>query len=131
MWTRRKFHRQPVHARLRHQSCGLIEPGRTLLESIQLGDLPSVGMVMIDGVVRRGRSRNTPRPWGCRWWWGEVGGGVKSLRGAGLDQARACLGARQVFRILPRWSTMALANLAKSLRWVRASACTTCQSIAS
>jgi len=63
-------------ARLRNLNCGLIEPGRaadfvfldraqhtagrTLLESIQLGDLPGVGMVMIDGVVRCGRSRNTP-----------------------------------------------------------------------
>jgi enamidase len=63
-------------ARLRNLACGLIEPGRaadfvfldraqhtagrTLLESIQLGDLPGVGMVMIDGVVRCGRSRNTP-----------------------------------------------------------------------
>ncbi|MFO1127511.1 MAG: amidohydrolase family protein [Rhodospirillales bacterium] len=34
--------------------------GRTLLESVQLGDLPGVGMVIIDGVVRIGRSRNTP-----------------------------------------------------------------------
>jgi enamidase len=63
-------------ARLRKLDCGLIEPGRaadfvfldraqhtagrTLLESLQLGDLPGVGMVMIDGVVRCGRSRNTP-----------------------------------------------------------------------
>jgi len=63
-------------ARLRNLNCGLIElgraadfvfldraqhtAGRTLLESIQLGDLPGVGMVMIDGVVRCGRSRNTP-----------------------------------------------------------------------
>jgi len=63
-------------ARLRQLDCGLIEPGRaadfvfldraqhtagrTLLESVQLGDLPGVGMVMIDGVVRCGRSRNTP-----------------------------------------------------------------------
>ena len=63
-------------ARLRNLNCGLIEPGRaadfvfldraqhtagrTLLESVQLGDLPGVGMVMIDGVVRCGRSRNTP-----------------------------------------------------------------------
>jgi enamidase len=63
-------------ARLRNLACGLIEPGRaadfvfldraqhtagrTLLESIQFGDLPGVGMVMIDGVVRCGRSRNTP-----------------------------------------------------------------------
>ena len=34
--------------------------GRTLLESVQLGDIPGVGMVMIDGLVRCGRSRNTP-----------------------------------------------------------------------
>ena len=34
--------------------------GRTMLESIALGDLPGIGMVMIDGVVRCGRSRNTP-----------------------------------------------------------------------
>ena len=34
--------------------------GRTLLESVRLGDLPGIGMVMIDGVVRAGRSRNTP-----------------------------------------------------------------------
>jgi len=34
--------------------------GRTLLESVQLGDIPGVGMVMIDGIVRCGRSRNTP-----------------------------------------------------------------------
>lgn len=63
-------------ARMRHLNCGLIEPGRaadfvfmdraqhtagsTLLESVQLGDVPGVGMVMIDGLVRCGRSRNTP-----------------------------------------------------------------------
>lgn len=63
-------------ARMRNLNCGLIEVGRdadllfmdcaqysagkTLLESIQLGDLPGIGMVMIDGVVRCGRSRNTP-----------------------------------------------------------------------
>ena len=34
--------------------------GRTLLESIQLVDLPGIGMVMIDGLVRCGRSRNKP-----------------------------------------------------------------------
>ena len=34
--------------------------GRDLLESLQLGDLPGVGMVMIDGIVRCQRSRNTP-----------------------------------------------------------------------
>lgn len=63
-------------ARIRKLDCGLIEvgraadfvfmdraqhsAGRTLLESIQLGDIPGVGMVMIDGIVRCGRSRNTP-----------------------------------------------------------------------
>lgn len=34
--------------------------GRDLLESVRLGDIPGVGMVMIDGVVRCQRSRNTP-----------------------------------------------------------------------
>ena len=63
-------------ARLRKLNCGLIEPGRAadfvfmdraqhtagrnLLESVALGDIPGVGMVMIDGIVRCGRSRNTP-----------------------------------------------------------------------
>jgi enamidase len=63
-------------ARIRKLNCGLIQPGRaadfvfmdraqhtagkTLLESVQLGDIPGVGMVMIDGIVRCGRSRNTP-----------------------------------------------------------------------
>jgi enamidase len=63
-------------ARLRGLDCGIIETGRaadfvfldraqhsagaTLLESVRLGDLPGVGMVVIDGVVRCQRSRNTP-----------------------------------------------------------------------
>ena len=63
-------------ARLRELDCGLVEPGRaadfvimdraqhtagnTLLESVRMGDLPGVSMVIIDGVVRCGRSRNTP-----------------------------------------------------------------------
>ena len=63
-------------ARLRSLDRGLIEPGRaadfvfldrpqhgagrTVLEAVELGDLPGVGMVMIDGLVRTGRSRNTP-----------------------------------------------------------------------
>ena len=63
-------------ARIRGLNCGLIETGRaadfvfmdraqhtagkTLLESVRLGDIPGVGMVMIDGIVRCGRSRNTP-----------------------------------------------------------------------
>ena len=35
-------------------------PGKTLLESIQRGDLPGIGMVIIDGAVSIQRSRNTP-----------------------------------------------------------------------
>ena len=35
-------------------------PGKNLLESVQLGNLPGVGMTIIDGVVTSGRSRNTP-----------------------------------------------------------------------
>lgn len=34
--------------------------GRDMLNSVALGDIPGVGMVMIDGIVRCGRSRNTP-----------------------------------------------------------------------
>ena len=34
--------------------------GRDMLDSVALGDIPGVGMVMIDGIVRCGRSRNTP-----------------------------------------------------------------------
>ena len=63
-------------ARLRRLNGGLIEAGRDadfvfmdraqhsagrdLLDSVQLGDIPGIGMVMIDGIVRCGRSRNTP-----------------------------------------------------------------------
>lgn len=63
-------------ARIRNLDCGLIEAGRSadfvfldtaqhsskpdLLGSIAAGDLPGIGMVMIDGQVRCGRSRNTP-----------------------------------------------------------------------
>ncbi len=63
-------------ARMRRLRQGLIEPGRPadfvfldkaqhsagrdLLDSVRLGDIPGVGMVMIDGVVRCQRSRNTP-----------------------------------------------------------------------
>ena len=63
-------------ARMRKLDCGLIEVGRAadfvlmdkaqhsagsnLLESVRLGDLPGIGMTVIDGVVRTGRSRNTP-----------------------------------------------------------------------
>ncbi len=35
-------------------------PGKDILESVQLGNLPGVGMTVIDGVVRSLRSRNTP-----------------------------------------------------------------------
>jgi enamidase len=34
--------------------------GRDLLHSVQLGDIPGIGMTVIDGVVRTQRSRNTP-----------------------------------------------------------------------
>ncbi|MBC7600543.1 MAG: amidohydrolase family protein [Polaromonas sp.] len=63
-------------ARIRKLNCGLIEvgrdadfvfmdkaqhtAGRDLLDSVKRGDIPGVGMVMIDGLVRCGRSRNTP-----------------------------------------------------------------------
>jgi len=63
-------------ARIRNLRGGLIEAGRvadlvfldraqhtagkTLLESVALGDIPGVGMVIIDGIVRCWRSRNTP-----------------------------------------------------------------------
>lgn len=63
-------------ARMRNLDCGLIEVGRAadfvfmdapqhsagknLLESVRLGDLPGIGMTVIDGVVRTERSRNTP-----------------------------------------------------------------------
>ena len=63
-------------ARMRKLDCGLIEIGRAadfllmdraqhssgsdLLDSVRKGDLPGVGMVVIDGIVRCGRSRNTP-----------------------------------------------------------------------
>jgi enamidase len=63
-------------ARMRNLDCGLIEAGRsadfvfldaaqhsagkTLLESVALGDLPGIGMTVIDGVVHSERSRNTP-----------------------------------------------------------------------
>jgi enamidase len=34
--------------------------GADLLDSVQKGDLPGIGMVVVDGIVRCGRSRNTP-----------------------------------------------------------------------
>jgi enamidase len=63
-------------ARMRDLDCGLIEagraadfvlidqaqhsPGKNILESIEQGNLPGIGMTIIDGIVRTGRSRNTP-----------------------------------------------------------------------
>ena len=63
-------------AKIRKLNCGLIEVGRAadfvfmdraqhtagrdLLDSVRLGDIPGIGMVMIDGIVRCERSRNTP-----------------------------------------------------------------------
>ncbi len=63
-------------ARMRDLDCGIIEvgksadfilidraqhaPGKDMLESIHQGNLPGVGMTVIDGVVRSHRSRNTP-----------------------------------------------------------------------
>jgi enamidase len=63
-------------ARMRELDSGLIELGRSadfvfldkaqhsagkhLLDSVRLGDLPGVGMTVIDGIVRSQRSRNTP-----------------------------------------------------------------------
>lgn len=35
-------------------------PGKTILESVELGNLPGIGMTIIDGAVTSQRSRNTP-----------------------------------------------------------------------
>jgi enamidase len=34
--------------------------GKDILHSVALGDLPGIGMTIIDGIVRTQRSRNTP-----------------------------------------------------------------------
>lgn len=63
-------------AKLRNLDSGLIQVGKSadfvfmdraqhsagsnILDSVRKGDLPGIGMVMIDGIVRVGRSRNTP-----------------------------------------------------------------------
>jgi enamidase len=63
-------------ARIRKLDAGLIAPGhpadfvfldrpqhsagRDVSEAIELGDIPGIGMVVIDGIVRLARSRNTP-----------------------------------------------------------------------
>ena len=61
---------------MRNLDCGIIQAGRaadfvfldraqhsaatTCSTASEKGDLPGVGMVVIDGLVRCGRSRNTP-----------------------------------------------------------------------
>jgi len=63
-------------ARIRKLDCGLVALGRAatfvmidkaqhsagknLLDSVQKGDFPGIGMVIVDGLVSTGRSRNTP-----------------------------------------------------------------------
>src|SRR5689334_1846993 len=63
-------------AKMRQLDCGLVKEGKAadfvlmdkaqhssgkdLLDSVQKGDLPGIGMVIIAGLVRCGRSRNTP-----------------------------------------------------------------------
>ncbi|WP_413874852.1 amidohydrolase family protein [Albidovulum sp.] len=63
-------------ARMRDLDCGIIAPGKaadfvfldmaqhapgkTMLGSVHQGNLPGVGMTVIDGIVRTTRSRNTP-----------------------------------------------------------------------
>src|SRR5499433_2540806 len=63
-------------SKIRHLDCGMIAPGhaanfvlmdqaqhssgKNVLESIQRGDLPGIGMVIVDGLVSAQRSRNTP-----------------------------------------------------------------------
>jgi enamidase len=63
-------------AKMRQLDCGLVKEGmaadfvimdkaqhssgKDLLDSVRKGDLPGIGMVIIDGIVRCGRSRNTP-----------------------------------------------------------------------
>ncbi|MGI9520654.1 MAG: amidohydrolase family protein [Hyphomicrobiaceae bacterium] len=63
-------------ARMRELNCGVIAigkdadfilidraqhaPGKNILESIQQGNLPGLGMTVIDGIIRSDRSRNTP-----------------------------------------------------------------------
>jgi enamidase len=63
-------------AKIRKLACGLVTPGRDatfvmldraqhsagkdILDSIQKGDLPGIGMMIVDGAVSTQRSRNTP-----------------------------------------------------------------------
>ena len=69
-------------ARMRALDCGIIEIGRSadfvimdraqhsagknILDSVRLGDLPGIGMTIIDGIVRTRRSRNTRLQPRCR-----------------------------------------------------------------
>jgi enamidase len=63
-------------AKIRKLDCGLVAPGhaatfvmfdkaehssgKDVLDSIQKGDLPGIGMMIVDGAVSTHRSRNTP-----------------------------------------------------------------------
>ena len=63
-------------ARMRELNSGIIEkgkaadfvlldqaqhsPGKDMLESVRQGNLPGIGMTIIDGIVTSTRSRNTP-----------------------------------------------------------------------
>jgi enamidase len=63
-------------AKIRNLNCGLVAPGRDasfvlmdkaqhsagkgLLDSMQKGDLPGIGMVIVEGAISAHRSRNTP-----------------------------------------------------------------------
>ncbi len=58
--TRRGHRRGGPPGRLCPPRSGPARPGKTVLESIALGNLPGVGMTVIDGVIRSRRSRNTP-----------------------------------------------------------------------
>ncbi len=67
---------------MRELDCGIIEvgrsadfvimdmaqhsPGRNILHSVQLGDLPGIGMTIIDGIVRTQRSATPRRREECR-----------------------------------------------------------------
>ena len=46
---------------LRHHGHGTaFTRNEHILDSVQLGDLPGIGMTIIDGIIRTQRSRNTP-----------------------------------------------------------------------
>ena len=110
-------------ARMRALDCGLIEvgrsadfvimdkaqhsPGKTILDSVQLGDLPGIGMTIIDGIVRTQRSRNTP-----------PATKIAGDRGALTDQARARWGqmeSRTGYTEGPNRLSICCRNRAKSI----------------